>query len=420
MRSFISIRRLSIFLGLLLLAAALAACGSDAAPDTALEDPAAEPAAPDPEDTTMTTSDLDYPLDLPDGFRIARYASDLGEVRKIAFDDDGVLYVTIMNRTQPGEGSLLALPDEDGDGEADEVITVLDQIDRPHGLTFHEGSLYVSEPHRLHRIIDEDGDLQADDTEIIIDNMPAEGDHWARPFVFEDDGNILVAIGSSCNATCTESDPRRATIVRYAPDGSEIGPIAFGLRSVVDMAWEPGTDTLWAVNNGRDFVDEPDTVPDSALIVREGAHYGWPICYGDGTVDPEVAGRDTPAPPGDISNEAFCETEMTVADMVLPPHVAPLGVTFYTAEQFPERWQGGMFMAWHGAFDFANTNGYRVAFAPFEGGTHGEPESFISWVMPDESGWYGRPVGVTVGPEGSLYITDDFNGDILRVDYVGE
>jgi glucose/arabinose dehydrogenase len=419
MSSRVSLRHLAICLGVLLVAV-LAACGSGATPATEPEEPAAEAPAAEPDDMAATTSDLGYPLDLPDGFRISRYAGDLGEVRKIAFDANGVLYVTIMNRTLPGEGSLLALPDEDGDGEADEVITVLDEIDRPHGLTFHEGSMYVSEPHRLHRIIDEDGDLRADDTEIIIDNMDAAGDHWARPFVFEDDGSILVAIGSSCNATCTESNPSRATIFRYTPDGSPVGPLAYGLRSVVDMAWEPGTDTLWAVNNGRDFVDDPDSVPDSALIVREGAHYGWPICYADGTVDPEVAARDTPAPPGNITNEEFCATEMTVADMILPPHVAPLGVTFYTAEQFPERWQGGMFMAWHGAFDFANTNGYRVAFVPFEGGTHGEPETFISWVMPDESGWFGRPVGVTVGPEGSLYITDDFNGDILRVDYVGE
>jgi glucose/arabinose dehydrogenase len=429
---------------LLALALVLAACGSETPPpeptaadeETATQEeqpptsapapdePPTEEAAPTEEedDADIDTDDtvgLDSDVPLPDGFLMRQFATDLGEVRKMVFDDEGVLYVTIMERTRPGEGRVVALPDHDGDGTADEVVVTLDNIDRPHGLAFHEGSLYVSDPARIYRIIDENDDMVADSTEVIVDGMPAEQDHWSRPFVFEPDGNILVIIGSSCNATCTETDERRAALVRYAPDGTQLDIVARGMRSVVDLAWQPGTDNLWAVNNGRDWLG-PDQPPDSAFIIREGAHYGWPYCFSDGTVDEEVAERNSPSPPGNMSSEEFCANEMTVAEMNLPPHVAPLGVTFYEAEQFPEAWQGRMVMAWHGAFDFSNTNGYRVVSVPFEGGTPGEPETFINWLMPDESGWFGRPVGVTVGPEGSLYISDDVNGDILRVDYVGE
>jgi glucose/arabinose dehydrogenase len=405
------ILHLLIRLGILaLLILALVACGgSTPAPGPgAAGDNLPPPGAP-----------LDYDLTLPAGFRISVYASGLDEVRKLTFGTDNVPYVTIMNRVQEGTGKLLALPDRNGDGQADEHVAVLEPLDRPHGLVYYQQSLYVSEPHVIHRIIDQDGDLRAESTERVVDGMPAEGDHWSRPFVFDNEGNILVAIGSSCNATCTESDERRATIYRYGPNGTPLGAVARGLRSVVDLAWQPGTQNLWAVNNGRDWLG-PSEPPDSAHIIRDGAHYGWPFCFADLTVDAEVAARDTPAPPDGMANDRFCATQVTPADLVLPPHVAPLGVTFYTADQFPPRYQGGMFMAWHGAFDFSNTNGYRVAFVPFENGQAGQPETFINWLMPDESGWLGRPVGVTVGPEGSLYVTDDFGGKVYRVDYVGE
>jgi glucose/arabinose dehydrogenase len=411
--------------GALLLAWALAACGAaeEPAPTTA----PAEEATPTQEmfmgaagDIPPAGEPLEYALDVPDGFRISTYAEGLGEVRKIAFDEEGVPHVTIMNRNEPGTGSVLALPDRDDDGMADEVVSVLEPLDRPHGLVFHEGSMYVSEPHRILRLIDEDNDLTADDTETVITGMPAEGDHWSRPFVFTPENGILVAIGSSCNATCLEADPRRATIWQYAPDGSEIGAVAAGLRSVVDMDWNPANGDLWVVNNGRDFADLEPPVPDTAYKIGGGEHHGWPYCLGDGRVDQEVANRgDRPAPEG-LTHEEFCSEVVEPGDMVLPAHVAPLGLTFYTAEQFPAEYQSDMFMAWHGAFDFANTNGYRIVHVPMENGEAGEPESFISWVMPDESGWFGRPVDVQLGPEGSLYVSDDFNGNVYRIDYIGD
>lgn len=414
----------------------LAACSGATPPEAAEEDPAvAENAAENAESGNTPQEDVfleavgdippagalpDYPLQVPPGFRISIYADGLGEVRQLVFDAEGVPYVTIMNRGEPDTGKLLALPDRNGDGQADEIVSTLEPLDRPHGLQFYEGALYVSEPDRIHRIIDADGDLVAEETEIVVDEMPAEGDHWARPFVFDPEGNLLVAIGSSCNATCFESSVKRATIWRFGADGSDIGPVASGLRSVVDMAYNPVNGELWAVNNGRDFAPEMEPIPDTAHIIN-GRNHGWPFCLGDGRIDSEVAARDDRNPPDGLTSEEFCAEVAAPGDMVLPPHVAPLGVTFYNAEQFPPEYQGGMFQGWHGAFDFQNTNGYRVVYVPLdEAHQPQEPESFISWVMPDESGWFGRPLDVTVGPEGSLYITDDFGGKVFRVDYIGE
>lgn len=405
--------RLSALVLLLILALALTACPRRG--PRATERPPAPQEALTPPPPAGATPEF-APAVAP-GFRATVYASGLEEVRQVAFDSQGVPYVTVMNRGEPGTGKLLALPDHDGDGQADAVITTLAPLDRPHGLVFHEGSLYVSEPHRIQRIIDADGDLRAERTEVIIDNMPTEGDHWSRPFVFAPDGSILVLIGSSCNATCTEWDERRATVQRYAADGTPLGPVAGGLRSAVDLAYRPGTADLWTVNNGRDWMG-PDEPNDTAHIIRAGHHYGWPFCHSDLVVDEEVAARDRPSPPDGLSSAEFCATQATAPDLLLPPHIAPLGLAFGTSSQFPARWRGGLFMAWHGAFDFSNMNGYRVVYIPFAEGEPGAPQSFVNWVQPDGR-VTGRPVGLRFGPEGSLYVTDDAMGQLYRIDYVG-
>jgi glucose/arabinose dehydrogenase len=379
--------------------------------------------APAPSPQSPSDSGLPWPLTLPAGYRISLYARGLEEVRDVTFSPAGVPYVTVMNRASRRGGKVLALPDDNHDGRADRTVVVAGELDRPHGIVFNNGQLYVSEPATIWLLRDTNGDLVADTREPIVENLPSADDHWARPFVFDDTGAILVAVGSRCNA-CQEGDKRRATILRFASGGTKSpdarGEIfARGLRSVVGLAWRPGTQELWASNNGRDGLGV-DLPPDQIFHLEMGKHYGWPYCFGDRVPDPDVLQDSSIVTPDGSPKETFCREQMARPALLLPPHSAPLGMAFYDGTQFPPDMRGSLFVALHGAFDLANSNGYRVIRIPFVDGKPGTPADFITgWMPPGAKRWLGRPVGVAVGPQGALYITDDVNGFLYRVDYVG-
>lgn len=403
----------------LLLAAVLAACGA-APPEATLPTVAPLPAAPAP----PAGMPLPFPLAVPPGYRITLYAEGLEEVRSVVFSPSGVPYVTVMNRAERSGGKILALPDADADGRADQAVLVAEGLDRPHGIAWHQGTLYASEAGNLYRFYDDNSDLVADRRERVIFGMPAQGDHWARPFVFDAEGMLLVAIGSSCNV-CQEGDKQRATILRFDPARETEYPgdtvYARGLRSVVGMTYRPGTDELWVTNNARDYLG-PDAPPDQIFRVERDGHYGWPYCYGQLVPDPEAVASESIRTPDGSPIEQFCTSQVRAPVLLLPAHVAPLGLTFYTGEQFPPEMRGRLFIAYHGAFDRSNDYGYRVVSVPIGAdGRPGTPEDFVTGFLPDlAQPWLGRPVDVGVGPEGSLYVTDDVNGHLYRVDYVGQ
>jgi glucose/arabinose dehydrogenase len=381
---------------------------------------ASAPSAPGPGAAIPAGDALPWPLTLPPGYRISLYARGLEEVRDIAFSPSGVPYVTVMNRGGRRAGKVLALPDQNGDGRADRAVVVTGDLDKPHGIVFYKDQLYVSEASTIWLLRDSNGDMVADTREAVVEEIPASGDHWARPFLFDEDGSIMVAIGSHCNA-CQEGDKRRATIARFQPGvASQRGQvIARGLRSVVGLTWRPGTHELWATNNGRDQLG-PETPADQLFRIEEGKHYGWPYCYGDRTPDPEIFADPNISTPDRTPKNVFCREQVTAPALLLPPHTAPLGLVFYDGAQFPPEARGSLFVALHGAFDFSTRSGYRVVRISFVDGQPGQPEDFITgWVPPDAKLWLGRPVGVRVGPQGSLFVTDDVNGFLYRVDYVG-
>jgi glucose/arabinose dehydrogenase len=392
---------------LFLLALLLAAC---TAPQPSGLQPQRDPAIP-------------WPLLVPPGFRVALYASGLGEVRSIAFSPGGVPYVTVMKRSRRGEGTVLALPDDNRDGRADRTVVVADKLDRPHGLVFYKGELYVSDSTNIFRLHDANGDLVADQRELVVGNMPNRGDHWSRPFVFTEQGDILVAVGSSCNI-CQEGDKRRATILRYpaamlGQDEQRPEIYARGLRSVVGLTLRPGTQELWATNNGPDHLGTKEP-PDQLFKIEAGRHYGWPYCVGDRTPDPTVLTMQDIVTPDGTPKDVFCREQVTSPDLLLPVHVAPLNLEFYNAPQFPVAMQGSLFITLRGSFDFSNLDGYKVIRVPFIDGKPQPPQDFLAGLaVPGEQKWRGRPVGVTVGPEGSLYVTDDTNGSVYRIDYTG-
>ncbi|HWQ13509.1 MAG TPA: PQQ-dependent sugar dehydrogenase [Roseiflexaceae bacterium] len=367
---------------------------------------------------------LPFPLRLPPGFRITRYADGLEEVRSVVFSPAGVPHVTVMNRKAREAGKVLALPDDDGDGRADRTVVVLDGLDRPHGIAFHGGFLYVAEPDTVWRLRDADGDLLPDERVAVVENLAQVSGHLARPLLFDDAGRLLVAIGSTCNA-CKEEDPRHGAILRFDVSGARSpaapGEIyASGLRSVVGMTFRPGTQELWALDNGADHLGR-EQPPDLIVRVEQGVRYGWPYCYGDRVPDISVQDNPEVAPPDDGPVETFCRDRAGAPAILLPTHVAPLGVIFYTGDRFPPELRGDMFVTLHGSHGFVNQYGYKVIRIPFKNGRPASaPQDFITgWAPEGADIWLGRPLDVEQAPDGTLFVTDDANGFLYRVDYVG-
>jgi glucose/arabinose dehydrogenase len=238
--------------------------------------------------------------------------------------------------------------------------------------------------------------------------LPSGGGHFTRTVAFSKDGSQLyVSVGSSSNIN-PEKDSRRAAVLVCDPDGKNSRIYASGLRNAVGLGIEPVTGAVWVSVNERDDLGD-DLPPDYFTSVKDGGFYGWPYSYIGGNVDPRVK----PQQP-DLVAKAI------IPDVLLGAHVAPLQFTFYTGKQFPMLYRGGAFIAEHGSWNRATRNGYQVAFVGFRNGVAVEdPVPFLSGFVPDPKGKDvdGRPVGVTVAPDGSLMVSDDGAGVIYRVSY---
>jgi len=338
-------------------------------------------------------------VSVPPGFSVNVFAAGLEGPRFIAFGPDGALYVA-----ERGAGRVVVLSDADGDGRADETRAFAEGLDRPHSLAFHDGAWYVGVPSGVVRLADGDGDGLAESRQAIIDDLPPGGVHSTRTVAFLPDGRMVVSIGSSCNV-CVEEDPRRAAIVVY-DDASGVGERLFaaGLRNAVGLGVHPETGELWAADNGRDLMGD-DTPPETIYIVRDGANYGWPTCHGGDIPDPDMGG------PG-----ACDGVEPPLAEM--QAHTAPLGIAFYTGDAFPADYRDDLFIALHGSWNRREPVGYAVWRLPLDGDTPlGPAEPFAQGWLGPSGAVDGRPVGLAVGPDGALYISDDRGGFIYRIQY---
>ena len=332
---------------------------------------------------------------VPKGFKIEEYAGGMENPRFMAMSPDGVLFVSDM-----GEGAIIALPDKNGDGRADSKNKFISGLKRPNSVAFHDGYIYVGETDKIVRFKFQGADKQPGEKEILIKDLPTEG-HFTKTVGFGPDGKMYVSIGSSCNV-CIEDDKRRATIMRYNPDGSGEEVYATGLRNSVGIIWRPGTEELWATDNGRDWLGD-DLPPDEINIVNHNKDYGWPYCYGDKIPDPDYGSPGRCAP--------------TIAPVVeIQAHSAPLGLTFYRGSMFPEEYMGDMFVAYHGSWNRTVPTGYKVVRVKMKDGKPEGVEDFASgWLR--GSSRTGRPVDVLVGNHGELFISDDFTGSVYRVTY---
>lgn len=339
-------------------------------------------------------------ITVPAGFRIDVFAEQLGGVRALTVDPDGVLLASLS-----AQGRVAALLDRRGAGRATAVVTVVKDLDLPYGVAVHNGQLYVAETGRIVRYRYDPLTLTAVEPTVIVGGLPHGGHHWTRSIAFGADGRLYVAVGSSCDA-CRERDPRRAAIMRYGADGSREERFAGGLRNPVGLAFHPTTRALWTAVNERDWPGG-GAPPDYVTEVRRGAVYGWPRCFAERGVllrDPSVAGA------------ADCRG-VTRPSVELSPHAAPLGLAFYTGTQFPSEYAGNLFVALHGSRAGLPPAGYKIARVRFrEGRAVGLDDFSTGWRQGDRV--LGRPVDLAVGRDGALYVSDDHGDRVHRVTYV--
>ena len=340
-------------------------------------------------------------ITVPDGFAVQLFADGLSGPRFMAVGPDGVLYVA-----DRGNDRIVALPDADGDGQADEIHVFADELNNPHSLVYHQGDWYVGVTEGVVRLTDSDGDGTADSQTTLNDSYLPAGQHSTRTIEFLPDGRLLLSAGSTCNV-CEEEDPRRAAITSYdSPVGQDslTGEqiYASGLRNAVGLAIHPETGQLWATNNGRDLMGD-DLPPETVYIVEDGGDYGWPACHSGTVPDP------------DFGFEGACEAAGQPV-VAMQAHAAPLGLTFYNGDAFPVEYQGSLFIAFHGSWNRSEPTGYKVVRVPLDGSTPvGPVEDFATgWLNSDNSS-DGRPVDVVVGSDGALYVSDDKGGFIYRI-----
>ena len=371
-------------------------------------------------------------LTVPEGFAVRLFATGLQDPRLATVGPDGQLYVA-----ERGASAVVRLPDADGDGLADRREVLAEGLNRPHSVEWFEGALYVAEGDRVSRLTDANGDGDmADPGErtTVTDNIPSGGGHSSRTLHFGPDGMLYVSAGSTGNNE-PESDPRRAAILRFNPDGSIPADNPFaedaettrrpvwaeGLRNAIDFLWLPDS-RLWANHNGVDGLGD-DVPPEEIVIeVQAGGHYGWPYCYTPAMGAVPDGTREVPDPRVPLDRLASCDEAMPALFTDLA-HQAPIGMAHYRAEQFPEGYRGNLFVAYHGSWNSSQARDCRVQMIVVRDGQPVEATPFLSGFRDSDSqdcaqAW-GRPAGVAVGAQGELFVSDDENGNVYRVVYVG-
>jgi len=350
---------------------------------------------------TSAADAQDLPLDkirLPRGFEIGIYARNVPGARSMTISPSGVLFVG--TRT---EGNVYAILDTNKDNKADEVITLARGMNMPNGVALRDGALYVAEINRVLRYDNIEAHLKDPPSPVVVnDGFPSDRHHGWKFIRFGPDGMLYVPVGAPCNI-CERDDKRYASIMRMKPDGSGLEVFASGIRNTVGFDWHPETHELWFTDNGRDMMG--DNLPPDELnrAPKKGMDFGFPYCHGKNIPDPEFGGKHK------------CD-EFTPPEMELGPHVAALGMRFYTGKMFPRAYRNQIFIAEHGSWNRSVPIGYRVTVVQLEKNHAVKYETFAEGWLQQGKAW-GRPVDVLVMPDGALLVSDDHAGAIYRISY---
>ncbi len=331
-------------------------------------------------------------IKLPPGFEISIYASVPG-ARSLSVAPSGTVFVgTQRGRVYAVRPRVGAEP---------QVLTIAQGLNTPNGVAFKDGALYVAEISRILRYDDIEKHLEdAPRPAVVSDRFPREGAHGWKFIRFGPDGMLYVPVGAPCNIC--EPDPERyALISRIRPDGSGYEVVARGIRNTVGFDWHPQTKELWFTDNGRDMLG--DDLPSDELnhAPKAGMHFGYPYCHQGDAPDPEYGRKRKCA-------------EFTPPVVKLGPHVAAIGMRFYTGTMFPPAYRNSLFIAEHGSWNRSKKTGYRVVRVAVEGGKAVKEEVFAEgWLQGETT--TGRPVDVEVMPDGALLVSDDGAGVLYRI-----
>lgn len=350
-----------------------------------------------------------WPQTLP-GFKVELFASGLDSPRLIRTAPNGDVFLAEMRA-----GEIKIFRGMTADGKPQQTATFIAGLDHPFGIAFYPPGpnpkwIYIGNTGSLVRIPYSNGDLKARGTPQKLFDLPTGG-HSTRDVRFSLDGkHMFVSVGSESNVADPDTHPEeknRADILEANPDGTDLHVYASGIRNPVGLEVDPKTGELWCSVNERDALGD-NLVPDYITHVQEGGFYGWPWYYMGDHQDPRHAGKHP-----ELKNKVI------VPDVLLQPHNASLEITFYNGKQFPAEFQGDIFAAEHGSWNKSVRVGYEVIRVPLHQTGHatGEYEDFLTGFVTPEGNVWGRPVGVTVAPDGSLLVSDDGSNSIWRVSY---
>ena len=355
-----------------------------------------------------------WPVTLP-GFKVELYASGLDNPRLLRTAPNGDIFLA---ESEPGRIRVFRGITSDSKPELSGVFA--SGLKRPYGIAFYPPGpdpqwVYVGNENEIVRFAYHNGDLKASGSPEHVADLPSGGGHWTRALEFSKDGKkLLVAVGSASNVDDPDTHPEeknRANIQVCDPTNCTLSVYASGIRNAGGgIRFNPDTGELWCSVNERDALGD-NLVPDYITSVKEGGFYGWPWWYMGAHQDPRHEGKHP-----ELKDKAI------VPDVLLQPHNASLEITFYEGNQFPAEYKGDIFASEHGSWNRATRSGYEVIRVPLHQSGHasGEYEDFVTgFVLPNGQVW-GRPVGITVAPDGSLLVSDDGSNSIWRVSYTGK
>jgi glucose/arabinose dehydrogenase len=339
-------------------------------------------------------------LKVPAGFKVEVWAEGIPEARSLALGDKGTVFVS--NRLAK---NVYAVVDRNGKRE---VKTVLKGLNSPNGIVFSKGALYVAERHRITRYDGIEGNLDnPPEGKVVIDGLDPQNQpgHFWKFLALGPDGKLYFNIGAPGNIVMPAYF--QAAIMRVDPNKGVLENVALGVRNSVGFDWHPKTGQLWFTEHGRDWLGDDSPSDELNVVKRKGENFGYPFCHQGDTLDPEYGkNRD-------------CK-EFTPPVLKLGAHIAPLGMRFYTGKMFPVEYQHNIFIAMHGSWNRTTKQGYNVTRVTLDANGKAKMEPFLQGFLTDDKAdppMWGRPVDVLVMRDGSMLVSDDYNGILYRVSY---